>query len=68
MRPVFVLLIYFLLLVFAIPWYWPESSMMIIFGIPAWVLVSILLSLLVSIFTAYLLLTANWSIDDPFDE
>ncbi|MEM7027407.1 MAG: hypothetical protein AAF410_04185 [Pseudomonadota bacterium] len=63
-----ILVVYAVLLLIGIPWYWPKSSTLVILGIPAWVLVSILVSLIVSIFTAYLLLTKSWSTDDPFDE
>lgn len=67
-NPVVILLAYLILLIIAIPWYWPESSTLIIFGVPAWVLACVLVSIFASILTAYLLLTSSWSTDDPFDE
>lgn len=67
-NPVVILLAYVFLLILAIPWYWPESSTLVIFGVPAWVLVCIVVSIIASIFTAYLLLSTSWSTDDPFDE
>jgi uncharacterized BrkB/YihY/UPF0761 family membrane protein len=60
--------VYLLLLIIAIPWYWPKDSQLIIAGLPAWVFVAILISIVTSIFTAYLLLRYPWSMDTDADE
>jgi hypothetical protein len=53
-----VVLIYLLLLVAAIPWYWPADATALVFGIPLWVAVSLLVALAVSALTAWLLVRA----------
>ncbi|MBL1143196.1 MAG: DUF997 family protein [Proteobacteria bacterium] len=60
--------IYFVLLILAIPWYWPKDSDLVILGLPAWVFVAILISLFASIFTAFILLRYPWKteIDEQF--
>ena len=50
---------YFLLLALAIPWYWPANDMSVWFGVPAWVVVAIGVSLLASCLTAALMLFDN---------
>jgi hypothetical protein len=60
--------VYFVLLVVGIPWYWPKDSSLIIMGLPAWVFVAILVSLLTSIFTAFLLLRYPWRMKIDLDE
>ena len=47
--------LYFLLIVVGIPWYWNEDFLLIFIGIPVWVIVAILCSVLASILTAYIL-------------
>ena len=47
--------VYIVLLMAGIPWYWPINNHTIVFGMPGWVVVAILVSLLASIFTACLL-------------
>jgi hypothetical protein len=51
---------YLLLLLLAVPWYWPADSRALLFGVPAWVAVSILVSFVVSVFTAWVLLRHRW--------
>ena len=47
--------VYCLLLVFAIPWYWPPDDSRVLLGLPAWVLVAILAGFIASVFTAWCL-------------
>ncbi len=63
-----ILAVYFVLLVVGIPWYWPKDSSLIIMGLPAWVFIAILVSLLTSIFTAFLLLRYPWQMEIDSDE
>ena len=52
--------IYFLLLCLAIPWYWPADNHTLLLGMPAWVTLAIIVSILTSIFTAFILLKYKW--------
>jgi len=47
---------YLLLLAIGVPWYWPPGITGMWFGFPVWVAVALLVSLLASILTAWLLL------------
>ncbi len=47
--------LYLLLLVLAVPWYWPAGTLTVWFGMPAWVVVAILVSTAASVLTAVLL-------------
>jgi len=74
-RPVFVRwpvwLAYAVLFAIAIPWYWPADDVRLLLGIPLWAAVSIGASVLISIFTAGLLLRFWPDTDDetiPTDE
>jgi hypothetical protein len=60
--------LYLLLLVAAIPWYWPHDSQLIWFGMPAWVVVAIGVSFLASILTATLLARAEVASESVEDE
>ena len=53
--------VYLVLLVVGIPWYWPADNITIFLGIPLWVLTSLFVVFIGSIFTAYLFLV------DPTD-
>lgn len=66
--PARIITVYIILLIIAIPWYWPEDSEWIILGLPAWVTVAILVSLITSIYTAFLLLRYPWNMDIETDE
>ena len=44
--------VYCLLLAIGIPWYWPEDDTRIVLGLPAWVLVAMLVGLIASAYTA----------------
>lgn len=57
-----------MLLIIAIPWYWPKDSSLMILGLPAWVFVAILVSLCTSVFTAFLLLRYPWQTELNDDE
>ena len=45
--------VYCLVLVFGIPWYWPQDDSHIVLGLPAWVLVAALAGFIASVFTAW---------------
>lgn len=62
LRP-WIWLIYGALALVGIPWYWPRDSVRLVLGLPAWALVSILASMAVSVFTAWLLWN-RWPVDD----
>ena len=67
-RSYWIITVYLVLLVIAIPWYWSDDSQLIIFGFPVWVFVAILVSLITSIFTAFILLRYPWSESIESDE
>ena len=52
-------MVYCLLVAIGIPWYWPRHDTTLIFGVPAWVAVAIGVSVIGSVFTAWLL-RAPW--------
>ena len=56
-----IIAVYFLLLLIGIPWYWPEDSQLVLFGLPAWVLVAIVVSVLTSVFTAFVFIRYPWT-------
>lgn len=68
LKPTRIIAVYIILLIFAIPWYWPKNTDLIIFGLPVWVFVAILVSLFTSIFTAFLLWKYPWDIEIDEDE
>ena len=45
-------LVYAVLLTIGIPWYWPADDTTMIFGMPAWVVSAIVVSVIASIYTA----------------
>lgn len=59
--------IYLALLVIGIPWYWPDQTPAIIFGLPSWVIVAIGASFAASCLTAYLL-RAPWPDESSEDQ
>ena len=67
-KRIWVFVVYFIFLIAGIPWYWPDESSLILFGLPAWVFIAILVSLLTSIFTAFLLLKYPWETEIELDE
>ncbi len=56
-------MIYVCLLLLGIPWYWSKDSNLVLFGMPAWVSIAIAVSLLTSIFTAFILIRYPWHSD-----
>ena len=46
-------LAYITLLIIAIPWYWHDEDHVFLLGIPAWVLMALLVALITSVFTAW---------------
>ena len=61
--------IYVLLFFVAVPWYWPREDRTIWLGMPAWVVVAILGSAVISTFTAWVL-HRPWpdEDDDPLEK
>lgn len=53
------LLWFIVLLLAAVPWYWPADDTTLWFGVPAWVCCAVVVSLLASLYTA-LLLARPW--------
>ncbi len=48
-------LLYALLLILAVPWYWPLDSRAVWLGVPAWVCVAVVVSAAASVLTAALM-------------
>ena len=67
-RSIWISLVYLILLLVAIPWYWPKETSLLILGVPAWVFVAIVVSLITSVFTAFVLLRYPWSESVDIDE
>lgn len=67
-RQYWILAVYFLLLVSGIPWYWPGDTTSLVFGLPAWFVVAIIVSVCTSFFTAYILLRYSWDTDGKSEE
>ncbi|MEQ8428156.1 MAG: hypothetical protein RLT87_04630 [Gammaproteobacteria bacterium] len=67
-RSVIIFVVYVVLIATGIPWYWPKDSSLLILGVPAWVLSSILVAFLTSAFTAYLLIRYPWKSEEDADE
>ncbi len=57
-------IVYLVLFTLAIPWYWPEDESRLLWGLPIWVTFSIFISILISTYTAYLLLKFPWPGED----
>ena len=53
-------LIYIVLLAVGVPWYWSSDDKTIWFGFPAWAMVAIIVSFILSCLTAWLL-QRSWS-------
>jgi hypothetical protein len=54
--------VYLGLLAFVIPWYWPADDMRHAYGLPLWVIATLVALLLTSVFTAWVFL--SWPEDD----
>lgn len=67
-RQYWIFAVYFLLLVSGIPWYWSDSNTSLVFGLPLWFVVAILVSICASVFTAYILLRYSWNTEVNPDE
>ena len=64
-------LILLVLLLVAVPWYWryfPARAVVILFGMPTWVAVSIAGAAAISTYTAWLLLSHRWPGEDEGGE
>ena len=59
--------VYFVLIILAIPWYWPAGDSRHLLGFPYWVIVSLLVILLTSIFTAWIYLNMP-IVEEPADD
>ena len=55
MRVYLIVMFYLLLLVLAVPWYWPASHHAIYFGVPGWVVMAVVVSFITSVLTGCLL-------------
>lgn len=55
-HPILICLGYLALFVVAIPWYWPEGHEKVWMGFPLWVVVTLVASLAISIYTSWLFL------------
>lgn len=49
--------IYLILLTLAIPWYWPANDIRHIYGLPLWVISTLIVLFTTSIFTAWVFLS-----------
>ena len=67
-KPYPIILVYIFLVTIGVPWYWPENINYIVMGFPIWVLTSIIVSILASFFTAFILLRYTWDIDKDTNE
>lgn len=56
---------YLLLLVLAVPWYWPATDARVLLGLPLWVVVVLGVGLAAAGLTAWVLLRYPWP--DPAD-
>ena len=57
-----IVVVYLGLLAFVIPWYWPADDMRHVYGLPLWVIATLVALLLTSVFTAWVFL--SWPEDD----
>ncbi len=55
--------LYVLLVVVGVPWYWPKQQQSTLWGVPLWVIVAIICSLLVSLLTLVILFAGSWGQD-----
>lgn len=63
-RGVVLTVVYLLLLVLAVPWYWPADETRLVLGLPLWVLTAILVGLATACLTAWILLRQPWPEND----
>ena len=67
-KEVWISAVYLLLLIIAIPWYWPEDTQALVLGLPVWVFVAIVVSVITSVFTAFILVRYSWNTDIDKDD
>jgi len=67
-RHYWIITIYIFLITIGVPWYWPDNTNYIVMGFPLWVLISVLVSISASFFTAFILLRYTWDIDRDANE
>ncbi|SVB60285.1 uncharacterized protein METZ01_LOCUS213139, partial [marine metagenome] len=53
-----IVVVYLGLLALVIPWYWPADDTRHAFGLPLWVIVTLIALLVTSVFTAWVFLTS----------
>jgi hypothetical protein len=53
-------IVYLLLLVLAVPWYWPADETRLVLGMPIWVVTAILVGFVTACLTAWILLSRPW--------
>ena len=63
-----IIAIYIFFAAIGIPWYWPDNINYIVIGFPLWVLVSIIVSIATSFFTAFILLRYTWDKEKDLNE
>ncbi len=61
---IWVTAVYFIFILLGVPWYWPEDHSILFLGMPLWVTVAVVVSLLTSLFTAFILLHYTWPGED----
>ncbi len=59
--------LYVLLLVAAVPWYYPSDNHALLYGTPAWVVIAIVVSFAASVLTA-LILRRPWPGESDMDD
>ena len=67
-RNYWIITVYIFLITIGVPWYWPDNTNYIVMGFPLWVLISVLVSISASFFTAFILLRYTWDIDRDANE
>lgn len=60
-------LVYLCLLALAIPWYWPANNHNLLFGLPLWVVIAVIVSIATSCLTA-ILLSKPWPGESAKDD
>lgn len=56
--------LYIILLILAVPWYWPAEEARLLWGMPIWVISTIVIGALTAGLTAWVLLRSSWVDDD----
>ena len=54
----YIWIVYAIILLVAIPWYWPSDTDTLLLGLPLWVFISLIAAIFWAILTAFLILFA----------